>query len=97
MKRIILSLWVLCFGFELLAQEVERPVFSDNELYIGLKKEYAQTLLAEEGQLSRKAFLKAFSEVLQEEMLGDLTLPSTQLKEPIYNGWLVYQLQTLKR
>ena len=75
MKRIILSLWVLCFGFELLAQEVERPVFSDNELYIGLKKEYAQTLLAEEGQLSRKAFLKAFSEVLQEEMLGDLTLP----------------------
>jgi hypothetical protein len=37
-----------------MAQDSEHPTFSDNELYVGLKKEYAQPLLAEEGQLSQQ-------------------------------------------
>jgi len=63
------------FGFSLIAQDIDKPLFTENELYVGLKKEIAVVLQSEEGILNRKAFLKTFSEVLEEEMLGDLELP----------------------
>ncbi len=75
MKRFLLSLFSLIIGFGAFAQDLDRPVFSENELFVGLKKEVATQLLAEDGILNRKAFLQTFSEIIQEDDLGDLELP----------------------
>ena len=75
MKKILLPLWVLCLSHTLTAQDEPRPVFTDNELYIGLTREAAVPIVAEGGAVNRQAFLNAFSEIISDEQLGTLEAP----------------------
>jgi len=75
MKKYLLILGSVFSFFSASAQQNDFPIFIDNAIYVGLKEEYAQPLLAEEGQLSRKAFLAAFSEIIKDENLASLELP----------------------
>ncbi|MDX5319441.1 MAG: S8 family serine peptidase, partial [Bacteroidota bacterium] len=74
MKKIALTLSAV-FSFTLLLAQVERPVFIENELYIGLKKEVASSIVSESGTVIREAFLQAFSEVIQPGELGNAEAP----------------------
>ncbi len=75
MKKILLPLWVFCFSLGLMAQDESRPVFSENELYIGLTKEAAVAIVAEGGAVNRQAFLNQFSKIISDEQLGELEAP----------------------
>src|SRR5687768_5921311 len=75
MKKFLLPLFVICFSLTLTAQNGPRPVFTDNELYIGLTREAAVQIIAEGGAVNRQAFLNRFSDVISAEQLGTLEAP----------------------
>lgn len=74
MKKYLLIL-VALFMVQALAAQEERPVFSENEIYIGLKAESAINIVDEAGKVNREAFLKTFAEVIQDQDLGTLEAP----------------------
>lgn len=75
MKKILLALWVVFLSLSLSAQDETRPVFSENELYIGLTKEAAMTIIAEGGAVNRQAFLTQFSKIVSAAQVGELEAP----------------------
>lgn len=74
MKRIFPFLLVFSLVCRVSAQ-VERPVFTDREIYIGLRSEYAPQIVDEVGGVNTKAFLSLFSEVIQANELEKIEAP----------------------
>lgn len=75
MNRLFTLVLCLCVAVMTQAQSVDKPPFSENELYIGLTKEAASQMLTVDGKVKRDGFFKHFSEVIDEMNVVSIEAP----------------------
>lgn len=75
MNRIFTLVMCFCVSLITQAQSVEKPAFSENELFIGLTKDAAAQMITTDGKVKREGFLKNFSEIIDESQVSNIEAP----------------------